>query len=54
MYLSLFGFNAWYLWLLKFTMYACLFELFNDLCNILPYSSYTVNEIDGLLFSKSI
>ena len=54
MYLSLLGFNAWYLWLLKFAMYALLFELFNDLCNNWPYLSYTINEIDGLLFSKPI
>ena len=55
MYLSLLGFNAWYLWLLKFTMYALLlFELFNDLCNNWPYLSYAINETDGLLFSKSI
>ena len=35
-------------------MYALLFDLFNDLYNNSPYSSYTVNEIYGLLFSNSV
>ena len=52
MYLSLCGFNAWYLWLFIFTMFACLFDFFNDSCSISPYSSYIVNEIDGLLLSN--
>ena len=52
MYLPLCGFDVWYLWLFIFTMYACLFDLFVDLYSISAYSSYIVNEIDGLLLSN--
>ena len=33
-------------------MYALLLALLIELCNNFPYSSYTLNEIDGLSFSK--
>ena len=52
-YLSLFGFNAWYLLLFIFSIYALLFVELLALCNNFPDSSYTFNEIDGLLFSKA-
>ena len=54
MYLSLLGFIALYLWLLIFTMCALLFVKLCVLYNISPYSSYTANEIDGLLFSNAL
>ena len=46
------GFNAFYLFSFIFTMYAFLFELFLELYIIFPCSSYTVNEIDELQYSK--
>ena len=53
-YLYLFGFNAWYLCLFIFSIYALLFVEFITLCNKTPCLSYTFNEIDGLLFSKAV
>ena len=53
MYLSLSGFNAWYLRLLFiFTMYALLIDLFMLLWIKLCFSSYTSKEIERLLFSN--
>ena len=39
---------------LFFSIYALLFVEFVALCNKSPYSSYTFNEIDGLLFPKAV
>ena len=50
MYLSLFGFIAWYLLLFNFTIYVLLFVELVPLCKQSPYSSYTFKEIDGYYF----
>ena len=38
----------------NFTMVAFLSVIFIDLCTVLLFSSYTVNEIDGLFCSKVV
>ena len=50
--LLILDFNAWYLLLFIFTMYAFLSDLFIELYIIYPFSPYTVNEKFLIQYSK--